>query len=32
MFLVKSGLIKKLNYLTPNEVITVELEKRGFHS
>ena len=23
---------KKLNYLTPNEVITIELEKRGFHS
>jgi IS30 family transposase len=23
---------KKLNYLTPNEVIIIELEKRGFHS
>jgi IS30 family transposase len=23
---------KKLNYLTPNEAFTVELEKRGFHS
>jgi IS30 family transposase len=23
---------KKLNYLTPNEVIAIELEKRGFHS
>jgi len=22
---------KKLNYLTPNEVISIELEKRGFH-